>query len=102
MPPNPRFGFREEGGQRLVPGRSPRVRHFVLARSTPTQGDKNGKRTDFKAVLRWAWGSLGMSPDHEIDTSLRDLLEVSNAVHQGMVIYGLGIIWSRARSPVVT
>jgi hypothetical protein len=52
MPPNPRIGFGQEGGQRLVPGRGPRVRHCLFTRSTPTQGDKNGKRTNGK--LMWA------------------------------------------------
>jgi hypothetical protein len=29
VPPNPRIGFGQEGGERLVPGRGPRVRHDV-------------------------------------------------------------------------
>jgi len=50
MPPDPRLGFRQEGGKGLAPGRCPRVRHSMLIRSRPTQGDKNECGTNGKQM----------------------------------------------------
>jgi hypothetical protein len=65
MPPNPRIGFSQEGGERLVPGRGPRVRHCLFTRSTPTQGNKNEKRTYGKLMRAYEVGitASGRAPN---------------------------------------